>query len=167
MLKVKAQRVVNARIDKVFSYLSDFARHPEWICQWTVLTVDKVTEGPTGAGSVFRMCLRGGLDGYRPVTCPVQVKEFVPNERLVFDVSRTSVTEVRYSISLESLVSRTRITARRQYLLHPLLVPVMVPLMPILWPLSFWNLTREIRRIKSRVEAEESSRSPTPSSRSQ
>jgi uncharacterized protein YndB with AHSA1/START domain len=154
MLKVKAQRVVNARVDTVFSYLANFRRHVEWICEWTVLTVDKITEGPVRVGSTFRMRYRGGVYGYGISTCAVMVKEFVPNERLVFDVFRTAVTEVRYSISLEPAVGGTRITAHHQYLLPPLLVPLMLALMPILWPLSFWNLTRELRRIKSRVEAE-------------
>lgn len=155
MLKVKVQRVVNARIDKVFSYLTDFARHPEWLCEWTVLAVDKTSEGPIEVGSTFRMRYRGGLTGYTISNCAVKVQELVPNERLVFDVFRTAVTVVRYSIEVVPLAEAARITMRHQYLLPPPLVPVMLLLMPILWPLSFWNLTRELRRIKSHLEAEE------------
>jgi hypothetical protein len=159
MLKVKAQRVVNTRVDKVFNYLTDFARHPEWVCEWTVLAVDKSSEGPIDVGSTFRMRYRGGISGYAISTCAVEVKEFVPDQRLVFDVFRTAVAVVRYSINLEPVVGSARITMRHEYLLPSLLAKALLPLMllvtPILWPLSFWNLTRELRRIKSRVEAEE------------
>lgn len=44
--------LIQAPAGAVYSYLLDFSRHPEWVAN--VGKVQKLSEGPTGVGTIFR-----------------------------------------------------------------------------------------------------------------
>lgn len=52
--------VIQAPIEAVYEYVSDFPRHVEWNYQPTKMT--KVTDGPVGVGSVFQTIERLPID---------------------------------------------------------------------------------------------------------
>jgi uncharacterized protein YndB with AHSA1/START domain len=177
MLKVKAQCVANAPVEKVFSYLADLKRVLEVDSKDLTVRLKKTSEGPVGVGSTFRMVV-STWDESRTVEAEVfkkgvwlyqykhvEVKELVHNRRLVYEVfdekPRLLSLVTRNSIELDPVAEGTRITTSRRLLFPSLLARLLyLPLHPLLTPVPWrpWDEAVELGRMKSRVETQESGR---------
>lgn len=126
-----------------------------------------------GVGSTFEVReTRTDMYGTHTTTVVEEVKEFVPNKRLVYErlVGEPPATRaVRSSVEVEAVAGGTQITKSYEHLLRslrakPLMLGLIFLTMPILRLVEYWDLTRELRRIQSAVEAEQSggSSQPTP-----
>jgi uncharacterized protein YndB with AHSA1/START domain len=62
---------IQAPIDRVYAYLADFRKHPEWAKNLSKVT--QVTPGPIAVGTVFKT-----QEGVPPVRVGQQVKMMVP-----------------------------------------------------------------------------------------
>jgi uncharacterized membrane protein len=73
MPEYKGQSIITiqAPIDRVYAYLADFRRHPEWAKNLKKVT--QVTPGPIAVGTVFKT-----QEGVPPVRMGQQVKMMVP-----------------------------------------------------------------------------------------
>ena len=80
-MAVEKQLMINAPADKVFSYIADFPRHSEWAQH--KLKVDQTSQGPVGQGTTYKSV---GHEMGRDNEDTVTIAEFVPNQKLVFEV---------------------------------------------------------------------------------
>jgi uncharacterized protein YndB with AHSA1/START domain len=157
MWELRAQVVVDAPPDQVFSYVTDFHRHHEWLPEDR--ETQKTSEGPVGVGTTFTRVNRRRLGPYQ---MDVVVAEFAPNERLAFEARPRSYFTRRfgeinrwgYSIRLEPepVSGGTRVTVRREPIPLPWWGwPVLVLLLPVWLPYRpFYH--RKMRAIGSRVK---------------
>lgn len=93
LLTSKVEVVVDVSAGQVFSYLADIKRHTEWL---RYDAVRKASQGPVGVGSVFIATTRQesvfvsgsgyGRRTVKTVRSRLQVTEFVPGERLAYEV---------------------------------------------------------------------------------
>lgn len=167
MLKAKNQGVVNVRVDKVFGYLADLERRLEDHHKDLSVNVQKTSEGPLGVGSTFRMVSsereawkRGEWKYGRE---RVEVREFVPNQRLVYEVfpERPGLFDMarRVSIEVDPVADGARITVSRELLLllplGLLYLPFLVLIAALSWPLRRWATSRAWHRLEERLKAEQ------------
>ena len=154
MWELRAQIVVNAPPDEVFSYVTDFDRHHEWLPEDR--ETEKISEGPVGVGSTFRRFNRRMI---RPYQSEVVVTEYAPNERLGFEDAGEN-HGWRNSVRLEPdpASGGTRVTVGREPV-RPLVPPwpwwywlLSIPFLPWwqLWFRPFYQ--RRMRAIGSRVK---------------
>ncbi len=83
----KQQITINAPAEKVFAYLADITKHPEWSKEEHKLQVEKTSQGPIGQGATFRSV--GHQFGRNEDT--LTITEYVPSQRIV-PSSRSSST---------------------------------------------------------------------------
>ncbi len=161
MLGGEAETVADAPVDRVFSYLADFTRYPEWFSGWRIgklMDVRQTSLGPVGEGSTFDWLIRSymGEGGHMTKWYGVKVTAFVPNRRIEFELETLDGCR-RYYISLLPLPNGTRIIKRWKFarlsLGYKLFAPVWFPVLLLLLPVSWWQQARELRRLKERVES--------------
>ncbi len=106
MLLVRKSILVDAPVEKVFRYLADFERHPEWVNK--LVSIRKTSPGPVGVGSTFEtrsMERRGPSQtlGGELVEVPgeIEVTQFVANKRFVFEVMTQEWGSGRFRHSFE------------------------------------------------------------------
>jgi uncharacterized protein YndB with AHSA1/START domain len=159
MLELGAQVVVDAPPDQVFSYVTDFDRHHEWLFGGGGMEpgLEKISEGPVGLGTTFRRVgwKWFGLFGWYPVD--VVVTEYEPNERVVFERRalgrKSSGNTLSIRLEPEPVGGGTRVTVQREWVdsfpwwARPLLL-LFLPVLAVLAP--FYH--RQIRRMGSRVK---------------
>ncbi len=160
-----AETLVNAPVDRVFSYVADFTRYPEWSGE-TIRSHKKTSQGPVGVGTTFRMVLY--YEGQAPSessagTSPrteiedVEVTEFVCNERIAWEHHGGQIAH-RIIIGVQPVASGTRMVLRDEWLGYSdVLDYIMSWVLFMAWPfawLATWHATRsKIRSIKTRVES--------------
>ena len=82
MRTIERQTTIGATSEEVFSYLADFTRHSEWAAHR--LQVEKTAQGAVSVGATFAS--EGRMTGRR-FHDDVAITEFVPNDRIVFEVN--------------------------------------------------------------------------------
>jgi uncharacterized protein YndB with AHSA1/START domain len=103
MLRYRASIVIAAEPQRVFDYLADFGRHPEWAGD--DLTVEAVEGGPVGVGSRFRSAGKQmGLQRDETV-----VTRFEPPWRLEFE-STGDEGRFRNGFELTPVAGGTRVS---------------------------------------------------------
>ena len=142
----KQQITINAPAEKVFAYLADITRHPEWSKEEHRLQVEKTSEGPIGQGATFRSV--GYQFGRNEDT--VTVTEYVPNQRIVFQADG-KVGLVRHAFEIEPSDGGVRVTKSFDMLKGKFPFSIMYPLMAkrFYWPGA---LKGDLERIKAKVE---------------
>lgn len=81
MPATEKQAVINAPAAKVFAYVADFTRHPEWGKHIVELT--STSAGPTALGSTFKSSAK--QMGNHEAT--IRVSAFEPDRLLAYDVT--------------------------------------------------------------------------------
>lgn len=81
MPATEKQTVINAPAAKVFAYVADFSKHPEWGKHIVELT--PTSQGPTALGSTFRSSAK--QLGNHEAT--IRVSAFEPDRLLAYDVT--------------------------------------------------------------------------------
>ena len=79
---IERQTTIDATPEKVFSYLADFTRHTEWAAHR--LQVMKTAQDAVGVGATFAS--EGRMTGGK-FRDDITITEFVPNDRIVFEVN--------------------------------------------------------------------------------
>ncbi len=112
MMESRAQAVVDAPPDKVFSYVTDFHRHHEWLPADGGTQTQKISEGPVAVGSTFR---RVNRRRFLPYQLDVVATQYAPNERLAFEEGPLDGWHSCVSTHLEPepVSGGTRVTVRR------------------------------------------------------
>ena len=139
MLRIKNQRVVNAPVDKVFSYLADFTHLSEWLWKGKRVT--------TSGGRTFTVRFARG----NQIT--FQVIAFVDNKRLAWE--REDIGE-RHFVELQTSDGGTRIAYGYEYVgVSPwMLLGLLLVWVLNLSPLGRWYDARTMRRLRERLESE-------------
>lgn len=131
--------LIQAPIDAVYTYVSDFPRHIEWNHQPNKMT--KLTDGPVGVGSRFRteegppsdmnwflvkvmfpiMSMIMGAKGYTEA----EITELVPNQRIAWKAVApgrgSDIMRANWEIDLSSADGGTQVTQRFHFMpQHPI-----------------------------------------------
>ena len=144
MARQTKEIVINAPADKVFSYIADLPRHPEWALHPLRITAN--ANASTAVGSTFRsLGHQFGRDNEDEVT----VKESIPNQRFVFESSGKSGI-FRHEFELQTSDGATRLRKSFEPVSLPLMGKLMMPLVSMM--LIPKALTSDLQKIKSKLE---------------
>ncbi len=94
MLRCRMSALADAPVHKVFSYLADFQKRPEWVSE-EIESVEKTSQGPVGVGSTFTIVTLQDAAfpetsvGQARIRSSLVVTEFVPNERIAWEAKVT------------------------------------------------------------------------------
>lgn len=139
------QAVIDAPAAKVFAYVADFTKHPEWGKHIVELT--PTSEGPTALGSTFRSSAK--QMGSHEAT--IRVSAFEPDRLLAYDVT-DNTGDWHHEIRLAESAGQTTITKSIK-MVRPanVMSRVFAALaFPLLGPKG---IQADVDRIKERVEA--------------
>jgi uncharacterized protein YndB with AHSA1/START domain len=103
MAAVEREITINAPPERVFAYLSDITRHPEWAGQQ--LEVTKTSEGPAQVGSSFETV--GHQFGAQ--AAKVTITELVPNQNIAYEAEGKAF-HFKHHFLLRSENGGTRLT---------------------------------------------------------
>jgi len=134
---------VNAPADKVFSYLADFSRHHEWTGH--PVKIERTSDGSVGEGATFTS--RNRFMG-RELEDRLVVKEFVANQRLVYDADGDT-GGFRHVIQIQPANGGVSVKKSIQTLRATMIGRLLTPLLMIAAPRA---LAGDLERIKARVE---------------
>ena len=132
---------------RVFDYLADGSRTPEWY--EAVRTATKVTEGPTGEGS--RYVFARVLPQQGEVTNEVEVTEFDPPSLITF-TSRSGPTPFVYRYMIEPAETGSRVTLEGSITGEGLKGPAAL-LAPFAGKFFARGMAENLQELKSRIEA--------------
>jgi len=104
-MKFSASVEINAPQEKVWELGSKLEGWPQWIP--SIKKIEKVSEGPLGAGSQVRVIAKSGI---ATVKLLMTITEFVPEQRVVMEGKVMGTRMTRYYI-LEPVKQGTRLTA--------------------------------------------------------
>jgi uncharacterized protein YndB with AHSA1/START domain len=144
MARPTKETTINAPADKVFAYVADFTKHPEWALHPLQITPE--SNEPTHLGTKFRSV---GHQFGRDNTNEVTVTEFEPDRRLVYE-STSKDGHFRHSFELQASGETTRLSKSFEPISAPLVGKLMMPLVTgILVPKA---LVSDLARIKAKLE---------------
>jgi uncharacterized protein YndB with AHSA1/START domain len=141
---IERQTMIGAIPAKVFDYLADFTRHADWAAHR--LQVTKTSQGAIGVGATF--VSEGRMTGTK-FHDDFTITEFVPNDRIVFEVTGDA-GRFRQSFLLREESGGTRLTKA----VEPLRLN---GIWKIRWPIGAFVIPHilggDLKRIKARLEA--------------
>jgi len=147
-LDIAQHTTIDAPRDRVWAYLADFGRHPEWARPEDQLRIQPPAE--VRAGATFSSV---GKDMGRDSKNAVTITGVVPGERIVYVAKMDKGTVWRNAFELEHVGERTRVTKRETLLSAPFPFNVVIA---ILSRLMKGELTKmhasDLARIKARLE---------------
>ena len=145
MAGVERQTIIDAPAEKVFSYLADFTRHPEWAAN--PLHIEQTSEGPVGVATTF---ISVGHQFGRDNEDHLTVTEFVPNQKIVFE-SEGGAGRFRHYFLLQEEDGGTRLTKGVELLKLSFLPRL---LWPIVAAFRAGRYDGALKRIKGKLEGE-------------
>lgn len=145
MASIEQQITINAPVERVYSYLADFPRHPEWAAH--PLTLQAATPGPLALGSKFHSVGHMmGKDCHDQVT----ITELTPNQRIGFEVI-DGPNLLRHRFTMRTDGEGTVVTKSMEPLKAGFPFVVIGPILAITGVLAK-GLQGDLTRIKERVE---------------
>ena len=143
----KQEITINAPAQKVFAYLADITKHPEWSNEQHKLQVEKISDGPIGEGTTFKSV--GYQFGRNDDT--VTITEHVPGRRIVFEADG-KVGLVRHTFEIAPSDGSVQVTKSFDMVKGKFPFTIMYPLVAkrFYWPGA---LKGDLERIKAKVEA--------------
>ena len=154
MARVEREITIDAPADRVFSYVADFTRHPEWASQQ--LQIEQTSEGAVGQGATFKSVGHQFGEKHDAIT----VTEYAPNTSIVFECEGNA-GKIRHSFSLQEQDGSTTLakameplqTAGTFKLLAPIVMTFVTP----------GAMSKDLQNIKKQIE-EQGSSSEAPTS---
>ena len=134
--------VINAPAEKVFEYVSDMTRLPEW--GHFSKAVRQTSQGPVGVGTTYET--DGKQFGDHTDTCTVA--EYVPAKKFTIEASGDA-GDVRNTFELVEEGPATRLTKIQDFTKPALSARLARPLISRLAPK---NLMRDLEKIKANIE---------------
>lgn len=138
----ESQITIKASVEKVFDYVADIARHPEWASN--PLEVRKTSAGPPGVGATFSST--GKFMGTHKDE--VTIAEYSPPTRLVFE-SRGDAGHMRHWFALREQGGSTMLTKGTESVKPSFLSRLAAPLIARAVPKG---LRKDLDKIKANVE---------------
>lgn len=141
-MKYEQSIVVNAPADKVFAYVSDLTKLPEWGGFGNVIR--STSQGPVGTGSTYE------CDGkqFGKHTDNVTVIEYVPNKRFATE-TKGDTGHSRNTFDLEEQGGSTKVTKVLEFIKPAITTRLAAPMLKKMAPN---NLAKDLQRIKVRIE---------------
>jgi len=133
---------VNAPAEKVFEYVSDLTKLPEW-GQFSV-AVRQTSQGPVGVGSTYET--DGKQFGNHTDSCTVT--EYVPGQKFALE-TKGDAGDVRNSFEIVEEGATTRLTKVQEFTKPALSARLAKPLISRLAPK---NLMKDLEKIKANIE---------------
>ena len=134
---------INAAPEKVFAYVADLTRHPEWANH--KLKIEASSDAPLGVGSKFNSVgHQMGMESHDEVT----VVTYEPLQRFAYE-AKSKDGRFRHLIELRPDGSATRVTKSMEVVEASLGTKLMTPLIFLMAP---GVLSKDLRRIKARLE---------------
>lgn len=143
MWRWERQVTVNAPAERVFAYIADLTRHPEWA--GNPLEVRSTSDGPLGVGASFES--KGRQLGSH--TDAITITEYDPPRTLAFEV-RGDAGHTRNWFTLSASGAATSLTKGFANLKPVLPLRFMYPGLALLVPKG---LRKDLTAIKSRIES--------------
>lgn len=155
MLRLSYRMVIDAPVNRIFSYAAAVDHLPEWLLRGVALSYPDIeSTGGKGSAFEFKRPVEGGV---KTVRC--EVAEIVLNERLAWDELLLPFMRHRRSLKLQASNGSTLVTIGEEYLpTNPIgwlfmpLFLVVYAIVLLLWPLTRWHGRLPLRRLKERVE---------------
>ena len=135
--------VVNAPADKVFAYVSDLTKLPEWGGFGNV--VRPMSQGEVAVGSTYE------CDGkqFGRHTDNVTVTEYVPNKHFATE-TKGDTGHSRNTFDLEEQGGATKVTKVLEFIKPAMTTRLAAPMLKKMAP---GNLAKDLQKIKARIEA--------------
>lgn len=104
MIKQETTQQINAPVEKVFNYVTDFRKNAEW--QEGVIESTQTPDGPTALGTKFKT-VRTFLG--QKLEATGEVTEFVPNKKFAF---KSTSGPIKFSLwqTFESVAGGTKLS---------------------------------------------------------
>ena len=145
MVDTTKETEIAAPPEKVFEYLLDFARHPEWTTPGHGVKITASVAGPAKVGATFISDAHQFGAQHDQLT----VTELVPNQRLVYESVMKDGNRFRHTLELTPTAAGTRLRKRFQSLKLNLTSTLMSPIGMIVAPRF---TAADLQRIKRRLE---------------
>lgn len=143
MPKFERATTISARPERVFDYVSDITRHPEWASN--KLQIESSPPGGVSLGARFVTVGRQiGVYGRDEVT----VTECAPPERFGFEATSPD-GRFLHLFRLEPANGGTRVTKSMDFVEMSWATRLSMPLIAV-W--AWWVLARDLKQIKMRLE---------------
>jgi uncharacterized protein YndB with AHSA1/START domain len=143
MARWTKETTIKATPDKVFDYVADLTKHPEWASHDTSVTAQ--TPGPAKVGSVYKTV--GHQFGTQNET--VTVTDYEPGRKFGFE-SVGKIGTVRHGFELAPAGDSTRVTKWTEIVKASLMTKLMMPMISRKVPPG---LDEDLKRIKAKLEA--------------
>jgi uncharacterized protein YndB with AHSA1/START domain len=134
--------VVNAPAEKVFEYVSDLTKLPEW-GQFST-AVRQTSQGPVGVGSTFET--DGKQFGNHTDICTIS--EYVPGKKFAIE-AKGDAGDVKNSFVIAEEGATTRLTKVQEFTKPALSARLAKPVISRLAPK---NLMKDLEKIKANIE---------------
>ena len=144
-MNVVEETEIAATPEKVYEYLLDFRRHPEWTTPNHIVKISPISEGPTVVGSTF------DSEGHQFGTQMdrLEVTELVPNRKIVYEATMKNGQRFRHTLEMQAATGGTRLSKRFESLkltfssslLSPLVARLIIPK----------GLTGDLQRIRTNL----------------
>jgi uncharacterized protein YndB with AHSA1/START domain len=147
-LDIAQQTTIDASRDRVWAYLADFSRHPEWARPEDQLRIQPPAEVRTGA--TFSSV---GKDMGRDSKNAVTIIEVVPGERIAYVAKDDKGVVWRNAFELEPFAGRTLVTKRETLLSAPFPFNLVIAILALLMMGELKKMhASDLARIKARLE---------------
>ena len=144
---IQRQTEIHASDAEIFTYLIDVSNHSQW--SGHNLKVEKKSDGPVGAGSVFETV--GQQFGEQPGT--VTITEAVPNQKIVYE-SDGKVGHFRHQFLIEPEADGNVKVTKSMEMLEVRSLPLKI-MRPIVGGfIGPRNLDGDLQRIKEKLETQ-------------
>ena len=143
MARVEREITINAPADRVFSYLADFTRHPEWASQQ--LQIEQTSEGAVGQGATFKSVGHQFGENHDAIT----VTEFAPNTSIVFECEGNA-GKIRHSFSLQEQDGSTTLSKAMEPLQTAGMFKLLAPIVTAF--ITPGAMSKDLRNIKEQIE---------------
>jgi len=140
-MRVEKRTTISAPPEKVFAYLSDFKRHPEWSGHGLKVTM---SDGPVGVGTTCST--ESHQLGKQNDT--VTVTEFVPGKRIVFE-TKGKAGAVRHWFDVSDAPEGSAVAKGMEFVSPSLPARLASPGIRLNLPRA---LAKDLARIKALVE---------------
>jgi uncharacterized protein YndB with AHSA1/START domain len=134
--------VINAPADKVFAYVSDLTKVPEW-GQFST-EARQTSQGPVGVGSTFDTS--GKQFGSH--TDHVTVTEYVPGKKFAIEV-KGDAGDTRNWFELADQGGSTKVTKVQEFIKPAMSAKIFSPVIKRIAPK---NLLKDLEKIKAKIE---------------
>lgn len=144
-MKFTKEADIAAAPDKVYAYLADFSKHPEWTTPGHNV---QMADAPSGSAAVGAS-MRSTAHMFGSQQDQIKVEDMTPNQRIVYYVTMKNGDAFRQTMELRPAGSGTHLTKSVDFVKMSLPSRLMTSVAMIIGPKI---LAGDVDRIKTRME---------------